>query len=1213
MPMLEISLLGPLQVHLAGEVVSHFNTAKVQALLAYLAVESHHPQPREALAELFWPEQSEATARINLRQTLHRLRQIIPSAFWRITRQTIQFNLDSDYDLDVGDFTGLITACRRHPHFELGGCQPCLTRLHQAVRLYRGDFLADFSVADSANFEEWARLKREWLRREALQVLYQLAAHHEQQGDYEAAYEYAWRQVELDPLREEAHQQLMLILALSGRRSEALAQYDTCRQLLAEALEIEPEAETTVLYERIREGKLGKEARQPRRKGNRFSTIPLLRSAPTSRPPTSATPFVARGRELDQLDGFLDLALAGQGRVVFVTGGAGRGKTTLIQEFARRAQARYANLVTADGHCNAYLGTGDPYLPFREILSLLTGDVDATWMAGAISREYAHRLRTLTPHSIQVLVDKGPALIDSFISGSALVNRAATMAQGAGDAGWLSQLKGLVARHETGQDLTHFAQSDLFEQYSQVLQVLARHSPLLLMLDDLQWADAGSISLLFHLGMKLKGQRLLLVGSYRPYEVALGRPATGPEQKERHPLESVVNEFQRRFGRNQINLSRTESRQFVAAFLATEPNRLGLAFEEALFQQTKGHAMFTAEMLRGMQERGDLVQDAYGRWVEGPVLDWETLPARVEGVIKERIDRLPQPLQETLRVASIEGEVFTAEVVAQVQAMAAPYLVKQLSSVLDRHHGLVSSHSVQRLAHNGQPLSRYRFRHILFQRYVYSSLAKAERVYLHEAVGKTLEQLYGSRTEEVALELARHFQAAKLVKKAVEYLCQAGERARRLSAHQEAVTHFNNGLALLETLPDTPWRSQQELILLIALGNALVVSKGFMAPEVGQTYVRARTLCQQAASSDSGRGVEEMTQYYTVLLGLHQHYQMRGEFQTARELGEEFLALAHQQENEAALRAAHGAVGVTLFHLGELATAQDHLEQGFAFYNRQQYRSLPFASGVDPGVGYILFYGAVALWVRGYPDQALTRSHKALAIAQTLAQPFTLGLALYNAALIHQLRREKQAALEQAQATISLATEHNFPLWLATARIIEGWVWTEQGEVQAGINQIRQSLDAFRTSLGGATGREPGISQYLSVLAEVYGQVGLFEEGLGILDETLTTVNRGGDRVWVAELHRLKGELLLRMEGGRMKDEAKTEAEKCFWQAIEVARRQGAKALELRATVSLSRLWQAQEKREAAGPILAKIYNWFSEGFDTPDLKEARALIEGLP
>ena len=238
----------------------------------------------------------------------------------------------------------------------------------------------------------------------------------------------------MDPLREEAYQQLMLILALSGRRSEALAQYDTCCRVLAETLGIEPEAETRALYERIRDGELGKEAREQRRKGEPLSPALPLPRPPAWPSPSSSAPFVARERELAQLDGFLELALAGRGRVVFVTGGAGRGKTALIQEFARRAQARHGDLITAGGHCNAHLGTGDPYLPFREILVLLTGDIEARWRAGTISREYAHRLWTLAPHSIQAMVDTGPALIDSFISGPALVNRATTMVQGADDA-----------------------------------------------------------------------------------------------------------------------------------------------------------------------------------------------------------------------------------------------------------------------------------------------------------------------------------------------------------------------------------------------------------------------------------------------------------------------------------------------------------------------------------------------------------------------------------------------------------------------------------------------------------------------------------------------------------------------------------------------------------------------------------------------------------
>jgi adenylate cyclase len=398
----------------------------------------------------------------------------------------------------------------------------------------------------------------------------------------------------------------MRALALSGQRSAALAQYETCRRLLAEELGVEPGAETTRLYEQIRDGKLKALVPSPAVPPDFIARLPLFLE---EEPPQVEIPvFVARERELAQLDGFLDLALAGQGRVVFVTGEAGSGKTALVQEFTRRAQEAHADLIVASGNCNAYTGIGDPYLPFREILGLLTGDVQARWAAGAMTREHARRLWNMLPLAAQALVEAGPDLMDTFVLRAALLERAMTCTPGKGD--WLTRLDELVERKPViGPGSPQ--QSDLFEQYTRVLKALARQALLVLVVDDLQWADAGSISLLFHLGRQLAGSRILIVGAYRPEEVAIGRDG------ERHPLEPVVNEFQRVFGDITVNLGQAESRDFVKAFLDSEPNRLGLPFREMLYRQTHGHPLFTIQLLRGLQERGDLVQDSEGRWVEG--------------------------------------------------------------------------------------------------------------------------------------------------------------------------------------------------------------------------------------------------------------------------------------------------------------------------------------------------------------------------------------------------------------------------------------------------------------------------------------------------------------------------------------------------------------------------------------------------------------------
>jgi predicted ATPase/DNA-binding SARP family transcriptional activator len=1189
---LKLWLLGPLRIEVETGPVE-IQRRKAVALLVYLAV-TGESQLRDSLATLFWPENDQSDARTALRRDLSALNKALGRTWLEIGREQVGLERKPGLWLDVKEFQSLLAACRTHGHPTGEVCPACLPFLGEAVELYRADFLTGFTLPDCPEFDEWQFFQAESLRREFASALERLARGYgvQREAERELAIAYARRWLALDALHEPAHQQLMQLYAWAGQQALALRQYQECVRLLDEELGVTPSVETTQLFETI--------------KARRISPPPSLAVASPSskayiapdlpRPaflsPQETEPidikfpvFVAREAELARLGSFLDMALAGRGQVVFVIGEAGRGKTVLVQEFTRQAQARQADLIVASGNCNAYTGLGDPYLPFREILGVLTGDVEGRWAAGAMSQAQAQRLWAFTPHSVQALVNNGPDLIDTFIPGSALLARATAVASS--DTAWLALLKELTARHAAVQSPANVPQSDLFEQFAKVTQAAARRQPLLLVVDDLQWADSGSINLLFHLGRRLEGSRVLIIGVYRPAEVALGR------EGQRHPLVALVNEFQRQFGDILIDLGQAEGRQFVNAFLETEPNRLGPDFIEALYHHTGGHALFTVEMVRGMQERGDLARDEQGRWIKGPALNWEILPARVEGVIGERVGRLPTRLQEALKIASIEGELFRAEVVARVQAVDERTMIRQLSGELDQQHRLVNGQGSQRLSSGEQRLSPYRFRHILFQRYLYHSLAEAERVYLHEAVGYELERLYGEHAETVAGELARHFEAAGLTAKAVHYLHQAGSRAVSLSANEEALGHFKRGLVLLETLPETLERNQQELMLQIASFAPLAAVQGYGAADLGKTYARAQELCEK---------VGEPEQLFIVLYGLWGYSLVRMDLQMTGELAQRCLALAQNSQNRALLLEGHRMVGETAFYRGDFALGRPHLEQSYSLYDPQLHHAHVSVYGQDPKVA-LLSNGSLNLWCLGYPDQALKWSQAALTLSQEWPHPFSQAFALRAASILHLFRREGQTAQARAEAAIALSREQGFVMWLAMANITRGWTRVEQGEIEEGIVQMRENISAYR-----AMGMEIDTPYILTLLAKAYGQSGQTSAALDLLAEAIAAVEKTVGHYWEAELHRLKGELLLQAE-------AKAEAEQYFWQAIEVTRRQAGKSLELRAVMSLSRLWHSQGsqgKREEAHQMLTEIYNWFTEGFETVDLREARLLLEEL-
>jgi predicted ATPase len=532
--------------------------------------------------------------------------------------------------------------------------------------------------------------------------------------------------------------------------------------------------------------------------------------------------------------------------------------------------------------------------------------------------------------------------------------------------------------------------------------------------------------------------------------------------------------------------------------------------------------------------------------------------------------------------------VFTAEVVARVRAADEEEMVARLSSELDRKHRLIRAQGL--LRRDGQRLSRYRFRHILFQKYLYNKLDRVERVHLHEGVGTALEDLYGEGAEEIAVQLARHFEAAGVLDKATACRLQAGNKAVRLSANEAAIAHFTQGLALLENLPDTPQRAQQELMLQISLSAPLVATRGYAAPEVGRVCARARELCKQ---------VGEMPQLFSVVFQLFQFYGVRAEYETALDLLEQNLSLAERAEDPVLVAMTHWGMGYCSLFRGELTQALDQLEHVIAFYDPQQHHALAYVYGLDPGVA-CLSWSSWLLWLLGYPDQALKRRQEVLALAEELSHPHSLAAARGVTACLHHFRREPEAAQASAEPTIALSTEHGFPLWLTWMTFLHGWALAEQGQDKEGIAQMRDGMTAYLAL--GMKGVRPML---LAQLAEAHARVGQIEEGSQLVAEALGPVERTGERYYQAEIHRLKGELLL-VQG----DEAQAEAS--FDEAIEVARQQGAKSWELRATVSLCRLFQEQGKQEEARPLLREIYGWFTEGFDTPDLIEGKALLEEL-
>jgi len=927
-------------------------------------------------------------------------------------------------------------------------------------------------------------------------------------------------------------------------------------------------------FRNIREGK-------PTTTGIRLPQEPDFLREDKKEPEPEAPVFVGREAELARLAKLNKSMLEGKGKVAFIKGEVGCGKTALLQEFTRRAQKEHADLIVASGKCNAHTGIGDPYLPFIELLGLLTGDVAAKWNAGVITRDHAARLWRLAPHTAHAVLENGQDLVETFVPGNALIERA--QASSTVFLSWMERLKKVAERKSTLPADSMLQQSYLFEQYTRVLQALSRRQPLLLLLDDLQWIDAGSASLLFHLGRRISGDRVLVACAYRSGEVALGR------EGQRHPLESIVHEFKRDFGDIEVEVGETEGREFIDALIDTQLNRLDEEFRSTLFRLTKGHALFTLELLRNMQETGFIQEDEEGYWVKGQDLDWETLPVRIDAVIEERIGRLSEKQREILTAASVEGEEFTVEVIAQIMDMPTRDLIKSLSSELDKRHHLVRAKGIRQL--RAKRVSVYLFQHILFQRYLYNTLDEVERTHLHGEFARVLETLYGEQAAEIAVSLARHFHEAGDTEKAVEYFHKAGEKASKISANQEAIKHFKQALELLFALPQSVERDRKELALQLALTVPLMAAQGFASPELGQAAKRAMDICQEMGDTP---------EVFMALSQIALFYATRPDYRKALEIGVRVTELAEKMDDPMLKAISYYHTCWPRMNLGDQPRALELLDRLNEVYDPEKHGYLAHLFGYDLGI-LSLAFSSWCSWLLGYPNQAAERIDMAIEQARKREHPHTLAFALVGAIALHWFLRDRDGIDKYVDELDPVSYENGFIFWIGHVLIYRGEQRVLAGDIEGGIAQMREGVATVR-----ATGSETCLTRLMARMADACLQAGEIDEGLRMVEEGLQFRDKFEEVYMEPELLRLKGELL------RMRGADDREVQDTFQEARELAQSQKAKSLELRAVMSLCRLFQKQGKKEEAKALLKEIYGWFTEGFDRPDLQEARALLDEL-
>jgi class 3 adenylate cyclase/predicted ATPase len=841
------------------------------------------------------------------------------------------------------------------------------------------------------------------------------------------------------------------------------------------------------------------------------------------------TPLVGRDAEAALLQGRWAAARERNGQVILLGGESGIGKSRLVQALQEAVVGEAC--ICLHGRCS----------PFHQNTALypVTGLLE---QAFGFDREDAAQARwdkLLRALELQPLAPEALPLLASLLS--------LPMASRAMRAPRLSPQQ---TKERTRQA---------------VLQWLSARSqtiPLLIVVEDLHWADASTLEFLGLLMDLIPTARVLLILSFRP-------EFTPPWAARSHLTPLVLGRLP------------TAMAEAMVVDIAGD-KRLPPEVLREITSKADGVPLFVEELTKMVLESG-LIHQVDNRYeLTGP-LPPLAVPATLHDSLMARLDRLAT-VKEVAQIGATLGREFSFDLLSAVSGLPEAGLRQALAKLVEAEvlypHGLV-------------PQAHYLFKHALIQDAAYQSLLKSTRQRYHQRAAQVLEQRFATTGETQPELLAHHYTEAGLVTQAIPYWQRAGDQAIARSANAEAVAHLSKAQELLSTLPETPETTRQELAVCLALGIPLMALKGPASPEVGILLDRARELCQ-IAGDDPER--------FRVLRGLARFYLIRGEHRTARELGEQLLAHGQATGDPALLLGGHYATGCPLFYMGRFELAHRHLAAGIALYDIEQHRADGLLHGaLDAGVGCLCF-DALTLWFLGYADQALERAKASLQLAEELAHPYTDAATRAFVAWVHMLRGEAQATRHHAEAAMALSQEHGLGLYLALSSQLHGWALTYCDQTDEGITRLRRGIDAYLATGGGAGG-----PAQLAALAESYCVRGQAADALTLLTQAFALVEKQGEHMFEAELHRLRGEALLRLVS-----DTPVEAELCFKRALETARRQGAQALALRAALSLGRLQRCQGNSTKACSELRTVRTDFTEGFDTSDWREATSLLEDL-
>jgi len=861
---------------------------------------------------------------------------------------------------------------------------------------------------------------------------------------------------------------------------------------------------------------------------------PLSALAPLVREPSLST-VVGRVTELAQLEEHLRIAVAGRRQVVFIEGEPGIGKTALVATFLDSVPSAYPSVRVTMGQCIDQHGAVEPYLPLLEALGRL--------VEGPQGRQVVPQLRQRAPM-------------------------------------WLMQLPWLLPPEETERlqvALAGVSPQRMPREFAVFVEALTAEVPWVLVLEDLHWSDLATTDLLALLAERREPARLLVLVTYRATDAVLRQ----------HPVADLVPRL----------LARRRCTQLTPEFLSADAvgEYMARRFQQTapapelvrrLHQRTDGNPLFMVALVDHMVREGLLTEHGESADLQAAL---HAVPPNLRYLVDAQLAALSTEDRAVLDAASAAGVTFTAAAVAAVLELTQEAVESACAALARRELFLQSAGSSE--WPDGTLTERYSFRHALYHEILYHGLPEGRRQRLHRGIGNRMEAAYGTRSGEIATELALHFDRGRDHARAVPHYQAAANNALRRFANREAVTHLATALERLAVLPADRERDQQELHVQATLATTLLATQGFALEQMRCAFARLGELSQQ---------LDDPLHRFVAIGGQLVFHYNRAQHQTAQAMGEELLQLTEQLQAPWLSWGAHIVLGQVLFSRGAFATAREHLELGLPRSRRPQ-----VALGIDGGV-VDLSYLTATLLALGYPEQARQRRAQLIERGRQVDHGFSLAFSLYFAGIADALLGESPETLP----LIDRCEENGFEFGLAAAKMLHGVRLALDGRHDEAIASLRRGLEEYR-----GHGQEQGSTFYFVRLADAYGKAGKRGAGLEILARTLTFIEESDERWYEAELFRVQGELLSANSGGRKpkgKHQKLGEAEACYLRAIQIAQNQHAKLWELRATMSLCRLWRRQGKREQARRKLAAVYGWFTEGFETRDLQEAKALRQEL-